>query len=294
MALNIFDLHCHSWFSDGTLSPTDVVNRAAKNGVRFLSITDHDTIEGLEEAEHAAHNANITLIPGIELSVTWNNTTLHVVGLNIDRTTTILKHATAKIAQIRFERAKAMALDLEKAGIPNAFEGAMRFARSEHLLTRTHFARFLVDKGLCANLSKVYKNYLKRGKPGYIKSTWLSLEDAIRIIKDSKGIAVLAHPGRYDLSSSARKKLLNEFAELGGGALEVTTSNHTPEQTAYFTENCLRLGLKASCGSDFHSPDESRIDLGGVIPFPSILTPVWAEWLPYFPSLSSTEYTAQC
>lgn len=277
--MNSFDLHCHSWFSDGTLCPADVVKRAASNNVRYLALTDHDTVSGLKEAQATAQELGIHLIPGIEISVSWNSKTLHVLGLNIQPDTLILQHAVAKIADIRFKRAQAIALDLEKAGIPHAWEGALQYAHSTDSITRTHFARFLVEYGAAPSLGKVYRHFLRPGKPGYAKATWLDLDDTIRIIHEAKGVAVLAHPGRYDLSATACKRLLGQFAELGGDGIEVITSNHTPEQTRYFTEHCLRLGLKASCGSDFHSPEESRIDLGHIASLPAGLTPIWSNWL---------------
>lgn len=279
MLVNPFDLHCHSWFSDGTLAPSEVVNRAAENGVECLALTDHDSTAGLEEALHTAHQKNIRLIPGIELSVSWRNgTTLHILGLNIQKDTPELQHVIEKLKNVRLHRAHAMAHDLKRVGIHDAWEGALRQAKAPELLTRTHFARFLVERGSAPSISKVYKHYLAQGKPGFCKSEWLSLEESLSAIHAAQGLAVIAHPGRYSLSNGAMQRLLDSFKALGGQGLEVVTSNHTPDQTQYFTQQCFSFGFRASCGSDFHCPKESRIDLGRIHGLPVGLTPIWADW----------------
>lgn len=273
-----FDLHCHSTISDGVLNPSELVQRAASMGVDVLALTDHDDVAGLEQAAEMSLEYDIGFVPGVEISVTWSGVTLHVVGLNIDATHPELKAGLAGIQSGRRDRAERIAHELGKHGIADAFEGALRHAANPRLIGRTHFARHLIEQGICKDVRTVFKKYLVRGKPGYVTHEWTSLENAVGWIRASGGQAVLAHPGRYDLKGKATRRLLGEFKELGGEAVEVVTGSHTPDQHALFAELANLYGLTASRGSDFHAPGEHGRELGGGPALPAKCTPIWHNW----------------
>lgn len=273
-----FDLHCHSNISDGVLTPADLVQRAAEKGVDVLALTDHDDIGGLAEAAQAAREASIGFVNGVEISVTWSGVTLHVVGLNVDPDSPNLQTGLAEIQHGRRARAERMGRELGKHGIVGAFEGALQHASNPRLVGRMHFARFLVEQGLCKDVRSVFKKYLVRGKPGYVTHEWTTLENAVSWIRGSGGQAVLAHPGRYDLKGKATRRLLGEFKAMGGEGVEVVTGSHTPDQHALFAELAEFYGLLASRGSDFHAPGEYR-ELGGGPALPLKCTPIWHNWI---------------
>lgn len=273
-----YDLHCHSIASDGVLTPTALVQRAAARGVDVLALTDHDEVSGLAEAAAAAATLGLAFVPGTELSVSWRDVTLHVVGLGIDPDSTALHTGIRKIRAGRRERGMLMGESLAGCGIHGAYEGALAFAANADMLSRTHFARFLVETGQCRDVREVFKRYLTPGKPGYVEHAWASLADAIELIHAAGGQAVLAHPGRYKVSRPVLRDLLAEFKEYGGDALEVLTSSHTESQSREFAGHALRFGLLASCGSDFHGPGESWLDFGELPPLPASLAPVWRDW----------------
>lgn len=273
-----YDLHCHSTVSDGTLTPTAVVERAASRGVNVLALTDHDEISGLAEARIAAARVGLEFIDGVELSVSWRDLTLHIVGLGIDPGSPSLVEGMRVIRSGRLSRARLIGESLQRAGIPGAFEGAARFAANEQLFSRTHFARFLVEAGQVKDVREVFKRYLTPGKPGYVEHVWASLGDAVNWIHGAGGQAVLAHPGRYKVNRAAMRELLAEFKDRGGDAIEVLTSSHTHAQYAEYATYALRFGFLASCGSDYHGPGESWMDFGDLPPIPSGLTPVWHAW----------------
>ena len=275
--LNI-DLHCHSTVSDGLLTPTQLVEHAAAQGVDVLALTDHDDVSGLAEARAMAAERNITLINGVEISVDWRGQTLHIVGLGIDPEHPDLAYGLSSIRNGRMVRARNIATQLDKIGIHGSFEGASRNAGEGHLLGRMHFARFLVQQGHARDAKAVFKKYLVKGKPGYAPHQWAPLSDAVGWIRASGGRAVIAHPGRYKLSRKAMEELLEEFRALGGEAIEVITGSHTPEQSMQFARHSQRLGLLASRGSDFHGPGESYFDLGRMPALPAICRPVWHDW----------------
>ncbi|SEO88967.1 3',5'-nucleoside bisphosphate phosphatase [Nitrosovibrio sp. Nv6] len=275
--LNI-DLHCHSTVSDGLLTPTQLVEHAAARGVEVLALTDHDDVGGLDEARQAAAATSITLVNGVEISADWRGQTLHIVGLGIDPAYPPLAQGLASIRDGRTVRARNIAAQLGKFGIHDSFEGASRNAGDGHLIGRMHFARFLVEQGYAKDVKSVFKKYLVKGKPGYAAHQWVPLSDAVDWIRNSGGRAVIAHPARYKLSKGALDELLLEFRALGGEAIEVVTSSHTPEQSLLFARHSQRLGLLASRGSDFHGPGESYFDLGRMPPLPANCTPVWHDW----------------
>ncbi len=269
------DLHCHSTVSDGLLSPTEMVALAARGGVDVLALTDHDDLAGLGEATLAAQAHGLRLIPGVEVSVTWDKLTIHVVGLNVDPQHAALRNGLAGLRLGRLERARRMADSLAQAGIGGALEGAQAFASASEMIGRTHFARFLVAQGKARNVGAVFKRYLARGKPGYVPHRWASLNDALDWIHAAGGVAVLAHPGRYTVGSEGMRALLHEFRALGGQAIEVVTGNHTREQVERFARLADAYGFLASRGSDYHGPGESFTLPGQMQALPSGCQPVW-------------------
>jgi len=273
-----YDLHCHSTASDGLLAPAAVVRRAAGNGVDVLALTDHDEICGIAEARAQAAELGLRLIEGVEVSVSWGGITIHVLGLNIDSSNARLQRDLQEIRGGRGERAKKMAEDLARAGIPGSLEGAYAYVDNPELISRTHFARFLVEKRHVKDVKSAFQHYLVSGKPGYVPHNWASLEKGIGCINASGGVAVLAHAGRYKLTRAEMRRLLADFKELGGVGIEVITSSHNAEQTLEYSILAKEFGLLASCGSDFHGLGESRMDLGRLPSLASDLTPVWRDW----------------
>lgn len=279
-----YDLHCHSTASDGLLSPADVVARAAERGVKVLALTDHDNLCGLDEARAAAAQHGIEFVNGVEISVTWhNNITVHVVGLNIDPSYAPLAAGVSGVRGGRVERARQMAASLAAAGIGGALEGSYRYVGNPEFIGRTHFARFLVETGRARDVASVFKNYLIKGKPGYVHHEWAALSDAVGWITGSGGVAVLAHPGRYtagrkQVGKPTMRMLIREFMDLGGRGIEVVSGSHTPSQCAEAARYALEFGLLASCGSDFHGPGESYRDVGRLPDFPVGCRPVWEAW----------------
>lgn len=278
-----YDLHCHSRVSDGTLTPTELVERAATRGVKVLALTDHDDVDGLAEAEQAAAAKGIEFIKGVEISVTWRKHTVHIVGLRIDPDYPALVEGLRIIRGGRRRRAELMAESLARAGIGGVLEGALRHASNPDMIGRTHFARYLVEAGHCKDVRSVFKRYLVKGKPGFVEHVWANLQDAVSWIRAAGGIPVLAHPGRYmagrcAMGKTSMHELLTEFVELGGKGIEVVSGSHTPPQYAEFARYAAEFGLLCSCGSDFHGPDESYRDLGRLPDFPLECRPVWTAW----------------
>lgn len=278
-----YDLHCHSTVSDGLLSPSELVARAAERGVKFLALTDHDDVDGLREAAATAARCGITFINGVEISVSWRSHTLHIVGLRIDPQNTVLLAGLQGIRSGRRRRAELMAESLARAGIGGVLEGAYRYAANPEIIGRTHFARYMVEAGHCKDVASVFKRYLVKGKPGYVPHQWADLQDAIVWIRGAGGVAVLAHPGRYTagrkaMGRSTLQELLKEFSEMGGQGIEVVTGSHTPPQYAEFARYAKEFGLLCSCGSDYHGPGESYRDLGRLPDLPLECTPIWSAW----------------
>ncbi|MGB8518316.1 MAG: 3',5'-nucleoside bisphosphate phosphatase [Gallionella sp.] len=275
-----FDLHCHSNISDGTLTPTELVQRAAGRGVKMLALTDHDDVDGLDEARAVARELDIMFINGVEISVTWRSHTLHIVGLNITPDYAPLVAGLSSVRSGRGLRAQKMSDELAKAGVGGVLAGAYKYAGNPNMIGRTHFARYLVESGHCKDVKSVFNRYLAKGKPGYVPHQWATLNDAISWITGAGGIAVLAHPGRYmvgkhSMGKKTMQELLAEFVALGGRAVEVVTGSHTQEQYAEFARYAEQFNLLASCGSDFHGPQESYRDLGRLPDLPLICRPVW-------------------
>ena len=275
--LNI-DLHCHSNVSDGTLPPAAVAARAKANGVDVWALTDHDEISGVAEARAAAQALDLRYVPGVEISITWAGQTVHIVGLQIDETNPQLVQGLAATRKGREQRGRDIAAQLAVAGIPDAFEGALRHVGNPDLMSRTHFARYMVEIGVCADSKEVFRNYLVEGKPGYVPHRWASLTQAVDWIAGAGGIPVIAHPGRYKFTMLEFGELFDEFKQLGGSAIEVVTGSHTPDQYDEYAKVARHYGFMGSRGSDFHSPGESRTDLGALPPLPAGVKPVWHDW----------------
>lgn len=273
----IYDLHTHSHYSDGQLTPDDLVARAAASGVQVLALTDHDVTAGLAEAEAAAQRAGIALVPGVEISVTWGTQTVHIVGLRVDAAHSELQRGLARLREFREWRADEIGRRLAKAGIEDATAGARRRAQ-RGLVSRTHFAQFLVAAGHAPDMRGVFKKFLVHGKPGHVPGQWATLTEAIGWIRASGGLAVLAHPARYKLTATRLKKLLGEFRDAGGEALEVISGSHSRDDAFRFAHFAQHYGLLASAGSDYHGPQNCYFDLGPLPPLPDGCTPVWEHW----------------
>jgi predicted metal-dependent phosphoesterase TrpH len=269
------DLHCHSTVSDGTLEPEVVAARARANGVDLWALTDHDEVGGLQRAAAAAKAQGLAFLTGAEISVTFANTTVHIVGLGFDASDERLVQGLRQTRGGRGERAQEMAAQLAQVGIPGAYEGALRYVGNPELISRTHFARFLVEQRVCRDTGEVFRRFLTEGKPGFVPHRWARLGDAVRWICDAGGVAIIAHPARYSLSANEEFALFSEFRQHGGQGVEVVTGSHTTAECATYAGMAREFGLAASRGSDFHSPDESHTDLGTLPPLPGDLTPVW-------------------
>ncbi len=269
------DLHCHSTVSDGTLEPEAVAARARANGVDLWALTDHDEVGGLQRAAAAARAQGLAFLTGAEISVTFANTTVHIVGLGFDASDERLVQGLRQTRGGRGERAQEMAAQLAQVGIPGAYEGALRYVGNPELISRTHFARFLVEQRVCRDTGEVFRRFLTEGKPGFVPHRWARLGDAVRWICDAGGVAIIAHPARYSLSANEEFALFSEFRQHGGQGVEVVTGSHTSAECATYAGMAREFGLAASRGSDFHSPDESHTDLGTLPPLPGDLTPVW-------------------
>jgi predicted metal-dependent phosphoesterase TrpH len=270
------DLHCHSTTSDGTLTPEELAARAAANGVDLWALTDHDEVGGQQRAMDAARALGLKYLTGVEISVTFADTTVHIVGLGFDHTDPRMADGLADTRDGRGPRAVEMGQELAKVGITGAYEGALKYVGNPRLISRTHFARFLVESGVCRDTSDVFRRYLAEGKPGYVPHRWARLGDAVKWITQSGGVAVIAHPARYHFSPTLEYALFSEFQQHGGQGVEVITGSHTAAEALRYADIAREFGLAASRGSDFHSPDESHTDLGKLPPLPGDLTPVWS------------------
>jgi len=269
------DLHCHSVVSDGTLTPEALAQRAKANGVELWALTDHDEVGGQQRALAAAKNLGMGYLTGTEISITFAGQTVHIVGLGFDAEDDNIQKGLYQTRGGRGLRAQEMSASLAAVGIQGAYEGALKYAGNPELISRTHFARFLVEAGVCSETNEVFRKYLTEGKPGFVPHRWASLKDAVHWIRDAGGVAVIAHPARYPFSATEEYALFSEFKAHGGQAVEVVTGSHTAAEYVKYADMALEFDLAASRGSDFHSPDESRTDLGTLPYLPGKLTPVW-------------------
>jgi predicted metal-dependent phosphoesterase TrpH len=269
------DLHCHSVVSDGTLTPEQLAARAKANGVELWALTDHDEVGGQSRAAAAAREHGLNYLTGVEISVTFAGQTVHIVGLGFDAADPRMQAGLNNTRGGRDQRAQEISAQLAQVGIPNAYEGALKFVGNPELISRTHFARFLVESGVCQDTHEVFRNYLVEGKPGYIPHRWAHLKDAVQWITECGGAAVIAHPARYKFSANEEFALFSEFKSHGGVGVEVVTGSHTPAEYVVYADMAKEFGLAASRGSDFHSPEESHTDLGSLPYLSGQLTPIW-------------------
>lgn len=272
-----YDLHSHSLASDGTLSPAELVRSASVAGVDVLALTDHDETSGIAEASEAAREVGLCLIPGVEVSVTWNSQTVHMVGLRIDTQSSPLQQGLMRLREFRNWRAEEMGRRLAKHGIEGAYAAASALARGR-IISRTHFAHFLAERGHAKSVRDVFKHFLKPRKPGYVPGEWATLEEAVTWIHGAGGQAVIAHPARYNMTASKRRKLFGEFGELGGEALEVVSGSHSLGDCHNMAQYARQFGLLASSGSDYHGPENPWIALGRLPPLPKTCQPIWSTW----------------
>ena len=273
----IYDLHSHSTASDGTLTPTQLVQRAHEAGVSVLALTDHDSTEGITEAQQAASMCDLQLVPGAEISVTWTGRTIHIVALGINPHSPSLQQGLKKLVEFRHWRAEEIGRKLELKGIGGAYEAARTLSNGT-LISRTHFARFLVEQGRAKDMRAVFRHYLVKGKPGHVHGEWASLDEAVGWIREAGGQAVIAHPARYRLTRTKLRKLIRDFRDAGGAALEVVSGSHSVDEAFTMAAHAKDYELLSSAGSDFHSPEQSWTELGRLPPLPHGCFPVWGDW----------------
>jgi len=272
------DLHCHSTVSDGLLTPAELVRRAGENGVELLSLTDHDELDGLSAAREEAARIGLEFTNGVEISVSWgDDQTVHVVGLGFEETFAPLVDGVVKVRTGRDSRAQRIAAELERVGIRGAYEGALRYAGNPALISRAHFARYIVELRHAKDVTSVFDWWLAKGKPGYVSHPWATLEDALSWINGAGGLAVIAHPGRYRLTRAELAQLYERFKDLGGVGIEVLSGSPSDDEVRECARVARHYGFLASRGSDFHGPGESRVDLGRLADLPEDLTPVWTR-----------------
>lgn len=273
----LYDLHCHSTASDGALSPTDLLKRTAEKGVTTLALTDHDTTAGLLEAQNSSENLGLTLINGIEISAQWEKLGIHIVGLNISPQHEELQKIISQLHLMRTQRAEKISQKLAKKGILNSLESVQKVASNE-MITRVHFANFLVSQAHVATVSEAFERYLGDGKVAYVSTSWTPLEIAVQAIRAAGGIAVLAHPLRYKLTATRMRQLLSAFKNAGGQGMEVVTGRYNPDEMRVLANFAMQFELAGSMGSDFHSPENQWLELGRLAPLPEKIKPVWELW----------------
>ena len=272
-----YDLHTHSLQSDGTLTPAELVTRARTAGVDVLALTDHDVTDGIAEAQATAATLDMRLIAGVEISVTWQGQTVHIVGLNIDTADHALQQGLSRLREFRQWRAVEIGRRLQKRRIEGAYEGARHLAKGK-IVSRTHFARFLIEQGYVRGMQQAFKQFLSSGKPGHVPGQWATLDEAVRWIRSAGGQAVVAHPARYKLSAGKLLRLFGEFRECGGAAIEVISGSHAPESNRHFARIAAEQDFLASAGSDYHGPEKTWMDLGRLPALPDGCVPVWRDW----------------
>jgi len=272
-----YDLHSHTTASDGTLTPAELVERAKTAGVDVLAITDHDTTEGLLEANQAGKAHGVSVINGCEVSVSWAGITLHILGLNVDPKNDALQKGLSRLQEHRDTRAREIASKLEKAGIQGAFAGAQKHAKGS-LISRTHFAHFLAESGYAIDVRSVFKKFLVKGKPGFVAGKWAELEDVVDWITAAGGQAAIAHPARYRLTRTKLIRLIEEFKQAGGEGIEVVSGSHSRDECFTMAKHARDFELLASAGSDFHGPENPWIELGRLPELPPGCEPIWNSW----------------
>jgi 3',5'-nucleoside bisphosphate phosphatase len=276
-----YDLHAHTIYSDGTLTPADLIARAHNNRVRVLALTDHDATDGLREATTAAEQAGMRLVPGVEISATWQRQTVHVLGLCIDAGNAALQQGLARLRASRVWRAQEIGRRLKKKNIDGAYDAVCGLVRGA-VISRTHFASFLVTQGYVPTSGQAFQQYLGRGRAAYVPGQWADLAEAVAWIRGAGGVPVLAHPARYKLTASKLRRLLQEFKECGGQAIEVLSGSQSPAEAEHLTRLAVELEFYASTGSDYHGPEKPWVELGRLPPLAPNLTPVWRAFAPEY------------
>ena len=272
----IYDLHCHSIASDGSLPPAALVEKALAQNIHTLALTDHDVTDGLAEAGLAAQQGGLNFVPGIEISVTWRHQTIHIVGLHIDAEDATLQAGLTKLREFRDWRGEEIGRRLAKSGIEGAYAGASALAQGA-ILSRTHFAKFLVEAGHARDMREVFKRYLVHNKPGHVPGNWASLEEAVSWITCSGGQAVIAHPARYKLTATKLRYLISDFKEAGGVGFEVVSGTHSKDEIQHMARLANQFELLASSGSDYHGANNVYLELGRIPPLPESCTPIWSD-----------------
>lgn len=286
----LVDLHTHSNCSDGALAPAELVRQAAAAGVRVLALTDHDSVAGVEEAGREAESVGIQLIPGLELSTSWKGISIHIIGLGVEVKHPALVEGLAQQARARGQRARQIAERLEALRLPGAYQGALQLAGGDpDRISRTHFAQWLLATGRVSSMQGAFDKYLGNNKPADVPMPWLALPEAVALIRNAGGTAVLAHPGRYPLTRTKLRMLIGLFTEAGGEAMEVATATEKPDMVRYLAQLAVQEGLDASQGSDFHGPHMPWIHLGRFPALPAGCRPVWRRWVEGEPGQLSLE-----
>ena len=272
------DLHSHTHYSDGQLSPKELIDRAHNMQVDVLAITDHDTVDGIPEAlaYQAGQKRAMQILPGVEISTSWHNFDIHILGLHVDHNNELFLQRLAEQSAERDRRALQISDKLAKVGINDVFTEAKNLAGVGQV-TRAHFARVLVSRQLVNDMEAAFRKYLGKGKKAHVKPQWISMQEAIQWIQDAGGKAVLAHPGHYDLTTKWLKRLVAEFAQVGGDGMEVIHSHLSPEKKKLLTDLALEHHLLASSGSDFHYPNRWT-ELGKNLTLPAQMMPIWRDW----------------
>jgi len=272
------DLHTHSTASDGTLTPAELVRCAHREGVEILALTDHDTTEGLAEAAAEARRLGLVLVSGVEISVTWSGCTIHILGVGMDPEAALLQEGLESLRAFREWRAEEIGRRLARdAAIEGTLDGA-RGLSNGRLVSRTHFARHLVERGVEPDVRSVFQHYLVKGKPGHVAGHWASLEEAVAWIRGAGGQAVIAHPARYRLTRGKLRRLATEFLRAGGVGMEVVSGSHSLDECFTMARHARDLGLLASAGSDYHGPADPWVQLGRLSPLPPGCSPLWKDW----------------
>ena len=274
-----YDLHCHSTASDGSCSPSELVEIALDSKLDYLALTDHDTTKGIGEAIRASEGRKLCVISGVEISVTWEEITVHILGLGIDPEYRELQLGLQKLIEFREHRAREISQLLDTAGLPDTYQACERLAKGG-LISRTHFAQVLIERGHAKDMKQVFKKFLVKNRPGYVPGQWASLQQAVQWIKAAGGLAVIAHPARYKLSAGKLRKLIEQFIDLGGSGIEVVSGSHSDQDCLRMAEYVRRYELYASVGSDFHGLHHPWRQLGKCKALPEDLIPIWqhSDW----------------
>jgi len=268
------DLHSHSYYSDGVLSPSELIRHASEADCDLFSLTDHDTTDGIEEAQLEANKLNLNLVNGVEISAFWRNMTIHILGLGIDINNDFLQTGLAHNQKLRKERAEKIALDLWRSGIKDALEKTQRFSKTD-MLTRTHFAQMLINEGYCKDMKTVFRRYLTGKKPGGVRVEWEDFDDVVQWIHASGGKAFIAHPFRYRMTHTKIKTMLDDFKSILGDGIEVVTGTSSDEEIQLGNQWADKYNLLATCGSDFHGWPNQRVRIGNLKDLPDTEKAVW-------------------